>query len=98
MREVTAPSGRASVASKRGTSAALRTHRCGIGWPVRTRLVGWAHETDLRRVRVNDDRVASAPERVVWRLCTLVPRVGHLRIALIHLRASRDAESDEDPR
>jgi hypothetical protein len=49
-------------------------------------------------VGVDEDGVASSPEGVVGRLCSLVPGSRHRRVPFIDLVATCDTEADDDPR
>src|SRR5581483_11613904 len=67
-----------------------------LGRRAAARPVDRAHEPDVVGVRVLDDSVARAPERVVRRLAARVAGGGHVRVGRVDGLARRDPEADDD--
>src|SRR5581483_7259204 len=67
-----------------------------LGRRAAARPVDRAHEPDVVAVRVLDDSVARAPERVVRRLAARVAGGGHVRVGRVDGLARRDPEADDD--
>ena len=58
--------------------------------------IGRTHEADMVAVGIDDDRVARAPECVVWGLRIRVPEADQLLVDRVDVLACRDVEGQHD--